>query len=134
MYGNNFGGIKATAATPGASFATTEGFGAARRRVVERFRTYATPDEGARDYVQLLARRYPDAFEACRRGDLAGFADGLARAGYFTARPETYGRGLERLAQEHARGEVTPSVDNPLVRLLSEGVRHWLSRRLEDDE
>ncbi len=134
MYGNNFGGIKATAGSPGASFTTTEGFGAGRRRVVERFRTYATPEEGARDYVGLLARRYPDAFEACGRGDVRGFAEGLSRAGYFTAHPETYRRGLERLAEEHARGKLPPSSESPLVSLLAEGVRHWLSRRSDEDE
>jgi hypothetical protein len=134
MYGNNFGGIKARRGVPGASFATSEGFGPSRRQVVDRFRTYATPEEGARDYVSLLARRYPDAFEAAQRGDLGGFADGLARAGYFTARPETYRRGLERLAQEHATGELAAIQAPPVVQLLAEGVRHWLSRRLDQEE
>jgi hypothetical protein len=134
MFGNNFGGIKARAGAPGKSFATFEGFSATRRRVIDRFRTYATPEEGARDYVRLLAERYPDAFEAAQRGDLPGFSQGLARRGYFTARPETYQRGLERLASEHATGVTAPATEDPVVRLMADGVRHWLSRRLDREE
>lgn len=134
MYGNNFGGVKARGTAPGANFATHEGFGAAKRRIVDRFRTYATPEEGARDYVGLLARRFPDAFEAAQRGDIQGFASALARRGYFTANPETYRKGLERLAAEHASGVVQPGPSaQALVPLLAEGVRRSLERKLDRD-
>ncbi|HVR20345.1 MAG TPA: glucosaminidase domain-containing protein [Polyangiaceae bacterium] len=111
MRGNNFGGIKASRG--GALYPTTEGFGASRVRVLGRFRTYATPEEGARDHVTLLARRFPLALEALRRGDASGFVAALARGGYFTAEPEAYRREIERLADGHARAPaasgVTPS-------------------------
>ena len=111
MRGNNFGGIKASLG--GALYPTTEGFGASRVRVLGRFRTYATPEEGAIDHVTLLARRFPLALDAMRRGDTDGFVAALSRGGYFTADPETYRRGIERLAAVHAGAPlasgVTPS-------------------------
>jgi flagellum-specific peptidoglycan hydrolase FlgJ len=100
MRGNNFGGIKASRG--GALHPTTEGFGASRVRVLGRFRTYATPEEGARDHVALLARRFPLALEALRRSDAEAFVAALARGGYFTADPRAYQTGLERLAAGHA--------------------------------
>ncbi|HEX6766066.1 MAG TPA: glucosaminidase domain-containing protein [Polyangiaceae bacterium] len=100
MRGNNFGGIKAERG--GALLETTEGFGSSRTRVKARFRTYSTPEDGARDHVSLIARRYPGALEALRRGDAAGFVRELSQGGYFTADPETYRRGIEQLAAEHA--------------------------------
>ena len=100
MRGNNFGGIRARQG--GAVYATTEGSGPSARRVLGRFRTYATPEAGAKSQVDLLARRYPRALEALRRGDAKDFVRELARGGYFTAAPSAYLRGVERHAAEHA--------------------------------
>lgn len=122
MRGNNFGGIRAREG--GALYATTEGSGTSARRVLGRFRTYATPEEGAKDHVELVARRYPRALEALRRGDAADFVRELARGGYFTADPEAYRRGVERHAAEHAAvvrdgpGALPRSAEPELVRAL----------------
>ena len=132
MYGNNFGGIKAGAQGPSALLSTTEGYGANARRVRDRFRTYATPEEGARDYVSLLARRYPQAFEALRRGDADGFAAGLHHGRYFTANPETYRTALHRLSAEHRLGPSSAPPPGPLERLGLDGVR-WALEKARDD-
>jgi hypothetical protein len=96
MHGYNFGGIKASPSAPGASFHTVEGYGAQRREVVQRFRVYGSVEAGAEDYVRLLATHYPSALLAARSGDASRFAGALAAAGYFTADPNAYARGLER--------------------------------------
>ncbi len=130
MYGNNFAGIKAGQHGPGAVFSTTEGHGAGQRRIRDRFRTYGTPEEGARDYVALLARRYPSAFEALRQGDLDAFSAGLHRGRYFTAHPDTYRSGLERLRLEHRAGLGERPV-SPTQSLALDGLRWALEKAAE---
>ncbi len=130
MYGNNFAGIKAGQRGAGALLATTEGYGSAERRIRDRFRTYGTPEEGARDYVTLLAERFPAAFAALRQGDVEGFAKGLHRARYFTAHPDTYRNGLERLALEHRSG-IAPAPCEPAEKLGLEGLRWALEKASE---
>jgi hypothetical protein len=100
MYGNNFAGIKAKKG--GAVFSTTEGFGPERVRVRARFRTYSTPDEGARDHVTVIAKNCPSAIDALRRGDRIGFVAELERGGFFTGSPEAYLRGVEHWAAVRA--------------------------------
>ncbi|HEV8245484.1 MAG TPA: glucosaminidase domain-containing protein [Polyangiaceae bacterium] len=130
MYGNNFAGIKASARSSGALLATSEGHGKDRRRTTDRFRTYGTPEDGARDYVSLLARRYPDAFSALRAGDVQGFAEGLQRGHYFTAHPQSYRTGLERLASEHQNG-VSAAPPSPVAELALDGLRWALEKSNE---
>ena len=145
MYGNNFAGIKAGARgsaslaagerpqTRGSALlSTTEGHGASARRVRDRFRTYATPEEGARDYVGLLVRRYPEAFAALRQGDLERFAAGLQRGRYFTANPESYRNALGRLAQEHRLGPSSSPPPGALEQVALDGLRWALEKAQED--
>lgn len=101
MIGHNFGNIKG--AGPGGRstvMATREGYGATEHGVRARFRAYDSVDEGARDYVRTLARRFPGAIDAARQGNAAGFVDALQRGHYFTADPAAYRRGVESLARE----------------------------------
>ncbi len=77
------------------------------RRVRSRFRAYATPEEGARDYVDMLKRRYPEAVESARRGDPVGFIQALDRRGYFTEAPKAYGRAVISLSREFMRGDLS---------------------------
>jgi hypothetical protein len=100
MHGNNFAGIKARKG--GAVLSTTEGFGNERVRVRARFRTYSTPEEGARDHVTFIAKKFPLAIDALRRGDGIGFVAELERGGFFTGDPKAYLRGVERWAAVHA--------------------------------
>lgn len=106
MHGYNFGGIKATpgAAHPSAVLTTREGFGDTERSIRSRFRTYATAEAGAIDYIETLHRQYPEAAAAAGRGDVQGFVAGLTQRGYFTADPAVYGRALHSLSAEHAQG------------------------------
>jgi len=112
MPGHNFAGIKATPGAPGKNFRTLEGHGASQHEVSARFRSYESAEAGARDYVRLLATRYPDAVTAARLGDSAGFANALARGGYFTAEPATYAAGLARRLESLERGS-SPSLPAP---------------------
>lgn len=132
MYGNNFGGIKATGGGPSASFSTTEGYGAQARRVRDRFRTYGTPAEGARDYVSLLARRYPAAFEGLATGDVERFAAGLQQGRYFTANPDTYRRALQRLSEEHRLAPSSTAPPGPVEQLALDGLR-WALEKVREE-
>jgi len=131
MRGNNFGGIKASRG--GALLATTEGFGATRERIRARFRTYSTPEEGARDHVTVIAHRFPLALEALRRGDARDFVTELGRGGYFTADPEAYRTGIERLAAEHGGRPLEAAAAAVSVAELVEGVLASLRPRAEGE-
>lgn len=103
MLNYNFGGIKGTGPS-GLSIAasTREGFGAEQQRITARFRAYGSAEEGARDYVSLLARRYPDAVQAAEGGDARGFVQALKAGGYFTDDETAYANSVQSLAA-HAR-------------------------------
>jgi hypothetical protein len=99
MFNFNFGGIKGVGPS-GMSTAqrTREGWGETERVIVDKFRAYRTAEEGATDYVRLLAKRYPDAVQAAERGDAAGFVRGLKARGYFTGNEGAYLRSVQSLA------------------------------------
>lgn len=99
MLNYNFGGLKGTGPS-GLSTAcsTREGWGDSEVRVVARFRAYGSPEEGARDYVSLLARRYPDAVQAAQQGDAGGFVHALKARGYFTDNEASYTKSVQSLA------------------------------------
>lgn len=121
MVGFNFGGIKGVGPS-GLTVAckTREGFGAGERRIVDRFRAYQSADEGANDYLGLLARRYPVALERADAGDAVGFAHALGRAGYYTASPDAYARSIASIA-----AALRPDLaDAPSPPLVSRG-REW---------
>jgi flagellum-specific peptidoglycan hydrolase FlgJ len=99
MFNYNFAGIKG--AGPGGLTVrqhTREGFGAAERRIVDNFRAYSTAEEGATDYVKLLARRFPEAVEGATGGDPAAFVHGLKSRGYFTGHEGAYLNNVTALA------------------------------------
>jgi len=84
---HNLFGIKASASWSGPTVdvTTTEFVDGAARKVVARFRAYASYAEGFADYAKLLAGnpRYADALKAAGAG-IASFAQGLQKAGYAT--------------------------------------------------
>jgi mannosyl-glycoprotein endo-beta-N-acetylglucosaminidase len=106
MLNYNFGGIKGS--SPGglsAAYKTREGFGENEQRIVARFRAYESATEGARDYVDLLARRYGDAVDNASREDAPGFVRALKAKGYFTGEEQAYVKSVSSLAaQAQARG------------------------------
>lgn len=101
MFNYNFAGIKG-AGPSGLSVMqrTREGYGATERTITDGFRAYQTAEEGAHDYVKLLASRFPGALEAARQGDPQGTVHALKQAGYFTGDEVAYTRSVSRIAQE----------------------------------
>lgn len=104
MFNYNFGGIRGRSSS-GRSYvwATHEGSGIHSRIGNGRFRAHLSAEEGAADYLSLLARKYPEALEAVERGDVSDFAQSLKRGGYFTGDEETYVsavRALQMRVQE----------------------------------
>lgn len=106
MYNYNFGGIKGTGPSGlSVSQRTKEGFGATEHTITDRFRAYRTAEEGATDYVKLLTQRFPEAVQAAKAGDPAGFVSGLKQRGYFTGDAGAYTRSVSSLtAQAMTRG------------------------------
>lgn len=101
----NFAGLKGTGPSGlTAECSTREGYGATERRIVDRFRAYTSPAEGARDYVSLLARRYPAAVDAARRGDPLAFSEALREGRYFTGDPRAYATRLAALSGQSGAG------------------------------
>jgi hypothetical protein len=101
MYNYNFGGIKGAGPTGLAvSQRTREGWGDTERQIVDRFRAYQTPEEGAEDYVRLLAQRYAGAVDAARSGDASGFVHALKSRGYFTGDESAYLSSVTQIANE----------------------------------
>ena len=82
----NLFGIKAGSGWKGAttSITTTEVEGGQARKVVAKFRAYASAEESFKDYAQLMKDnpRYAAVLAAGNNAD--GFAQGLQRAGYAT--------------------------------------------------
>jgi flagellar protein FlgJ len=100
MMDYNFGGIKGR--SPGGqsvSYPTTEGSGDAVRSIVDSFRAYNSPQEGAADYVRLLRDRFPNALAQARAGNPAGFAHALKSGGYFTGSEKAYADGISATAR-----------------------------------
>jgi flagellar protein FlgJ len=96
----NLFGIKAGSGWQGKTVdvVTTEYENGVAKKVVEKFRAYNNYSEAFRDWAQLIAgnKRYAEVVESGRAGgNAAGFANGLARAGYATD-PE-YGAKLVRV-------------------------------------
>jgi len=101
MLNYNFGGIKGTGPSGlSASYGTKEGWGASEVHVTDTFRAYRTPEEGAKDYVALLARRFPKAVEAAKAGDPDAFVRGLKERGYFTGNETAYRNNVASLSAQ----------------------------------
>ena len=99
MMNYNFGGIKGS--SPGglsAAYTTKEGYGATERTLVDRFRAYSSPEEGAADYLRTLRARFPKSFDAVRAGDAAEFAHTLKREGYYTGSEADYTRAIAQIS------------------------------------
>ena len=98
MMNYNFGGIKGVGPSGlSAEYNTHEGWGKTERRTVDHFRAYRTAEEGATDYVRLLAKRYPEAVQAARSGDPEQFVHALKDRRYFTGNEDAYVRSVTNL-------------------------------------
>ncbi len=134
MPGHNFAGIKALPAARGAALRTVEGYGPTRREVTARFRVYDSAEAGARDYVHLLATRFPAALEAARAGNATDFARALAHGGYFTADPVAYTAGLEQRLHAVETGAPLNPTQPPgaLAQMALTGLLGALRERTDD--
>jgi flagellum-specific peptidoglycan hydrolase FlgJ len=104
MVGFNFAGLKGEGPNGiSALWWTREGSRMSQTRVLCRFRAYATPQDGARDYVRVLRERFRAALAAAQHGDVKGFVQALARRGFFTDDATSYERSLSSLAREFMR-------------------------------
>jgi flagellar protein FlgJ len=104
MSDHNFAGLKGRAPGGGSALWWTWERGAQGKleRVRARFRAYATPEEGARDYLSILKDRYADALTAAQRGDADSFVNALERRGYFTEATDDYRRAIRSLTRSFA--------------------------------
>lgn len=101
MLNYNFGGIKGTGPSGmSAIYKTREGWGENEVRISDRFRAYGSAEEGAEDYVSLLARRYPDAVRAAKDEDPRAFVQALKARGYFTGNEAAYVKSVTALASQ----------------------------------
>ncbi|MBX3186738.1 MAG: hypothetical protein KF819_06970 [Labilithrix sp.] len=98
MYNFNFGGIKGRGPSGATAKCRTREVIEGREIVIrDGFRAYGSLDEGALDYVRTMKTRFGGALAPAARGDVAGFAGALKRAGYYTASEADYARGLTGL-------------------------------------
>lgn len=93
---NNAFGHKASGGATGAALMTTEGEGKEARRVRQNFATYGSLLESVTDHVDLLKRKYPDAWRALELGDAPAYVAALKDGGYFTGNETEYLNGLMR--------------------------------------
>jgi hypothetical protein len=112
MFNYNFAGIKGTGPSGlSVSQRTREGWGASEKTIVDNFRAYRTAEEGALDYVKLLASRFPESFAAARQGDPVACVQALKRERYFTGNEAAYTRSVTRIAREIAPESLTLRTD-----------------------
>lgn len=130
-HNGNCGNVRGTYNGAWTSFTAGEGYGADAVTLepgpANRFLSYlaatddptdpetlrAARDLGVRDYLSLLARKYPAALAAAERRDYVAFVYWLHAGGYFTASETGYGAAEERLRK---------TVENlPLVAAFLEG-------------
>lgn len=65
-----------------------------------RFRAFENAESGAIDHMQLVKRKWPEAWTAARGGDVAGFVHGLKQRAFFTADEAPYLKGVSSLMRE----------------------------------
>ncbi len=70
------------------------------------FRAFATLEEGALDYLSLLATRFEPAWPSVKAGDPVGFVTRLAASHYFTAPLPSYLKPVESLFREYSHLDI----------------------------
>lgn len=68
--------------------------------VQTRFRAFANVNAGALDHMQLVKRKWPEAWTAARGGDVAGFVRELRQRNFFTADVDPYLKAVSSLSRE----------------------------------
>ena len=94
MWNYNFGNIRGTYVGQWTSFKAGEIIDG--KEVIldpgpmNKFRAYPDKVEGAKDYISLLNRLYPFAWQSACEGNIRRFTLDLHEGGYFTANPTVY--------------------------------------------
>jgi flagellum-specific peptidoglycan hydrolase FlgJ len=67
------------------------------------FASWEDLDTAARDHIALLFRRFPEAIEKAKAGDVDGYVRELKRKGYFTASEDEYKKAVGSIAKRYTR-------------------------------
>jgi hypothetical protein len=88
-----------------------------------RFRAFANINAGALDHMQLVKRKWPEAWTAARGGDVAGFVHGLKMRTFFTADEAPYLKGVASMMREFLPLAKQPSAPLPDLPADDEQIR-----------
>lgn len=104
LWCNNFGNITAFGRWPGDYYVIVTRERIAQdpdvwKTVTMKFRSYASPEQGAEDYWRLLLGQYPSVLPFFDLGSPGGAAHELARLHYFTADADQYAKTMTELYQ-----------------------------------
>jgi hypothetical protein len=80
-----------------------------------RFRAFDALQEGARDYLDLLLRRFEGAWSAVEAGDPKGFVCALHELHYFTTSVERYLPPLQQLFTQFSKTLAGPASPSPVT-------------------
>ena len=64
------------------------------------WRAYKSLDAGINDWFNLLKKRFPEAINAAKNGDVEGFVKIIKAKGYFTADVNTYTKGIKNIKEK----------------------------------
>lgn len=78
-----------------------------------RFRAFPTIEAGALDHMQLVKRKWPEAWTAARFGNVVGFVHGLKMRGFFTANEAPYLAGVSSMMREFLPLAMAPQAHDP---------------------
>jgi len=111
MYNYNFGGIKgASPRGDTANYLTHEVVDGHQATLRQGFRAYTSLDQGAEDFVRVLAQRFGPALASAQVGDERGFAHALKQAGYYTASEGQYASALLSLSGKSEPVDIVQAV------------------------
>ena len=67
------------------------------------FASWEDLDSASRDHIALLFRRFPEAIERAKAGDVDGYVGALKKKGYFTASEDEYKKAVGSIAKRYTR-------------------------------
>ncbi len=119
MYNFNFGGVKGAGPHgESATCLTHEVIDGKDLTVHQRFRAYASLDEGAEDYVRVVVQKFGGAIPYAAAGNLDAFAHALKQAGYYTASETDYAAALRSASASLPAAPASPLLPVPTAASL----------------
>jgi flagellum-specific peptidoglycan hydrolase FlgJ len=86
---NNFWNVQAGSSWTGPTIDGTDKH-ADGSTFIQHWRVYASPIDAAKDWINLVATNYPDAWVYLQQGDAESYARALWARGYYEENPDTY--------------------------------------------